>query len=61
VTLESKRALFAEAAGNNWRLVFEHDPVVAFGTAVAEGKNLALVDVVTAPLGKVPHPETVVS
>ncbi len=60
VTLESKRALFAEAAGNNWRLVFEHDPVVAFGTAVTEGKNLALVDVVTAPLGKVPHPETVV-
>lgn len=58
-TLESKRALFAEAAGNNWRLVFEHDPIVAFGTVTMEGKNIALSDVVTAPLGRVPHRQPV--
>lgn len=53
-TLESKRALVSEAADKNWRFVFEHDPVVAFGTVRREGKDVSLVDVVTAPLGKVP-------
>jgi glyoxylase-like metal-dependent hydrolase (beta-lactamase superfamily II) len=53
-TLESKRALVNEAADRNWRFVFEHDPTVAFGTVKREGKDIALSDVVTAPLGKVP-------
>ncbi len=53
-TLESKRGLVAEAADGNWRFVFEHDPVVAFGRVVREGRDVALADVVTAPLGKVP-------
>jgi glyoxylase-like metal-dependent hydrolase (beta-lactamase superfamily II) len=53
-TLESKRALLNEAADRNWRFVFEHDPTVAFGTVRREGKDVSLVDVVTAPLGKVP-------
>ena len=53
-TLESKRALVNEAADKNWRFVFEHDPLVAFGTVRREGKDVALSDVVTAPLGKVP-------
>jgi glyoxylase-like metal-dependent hydrolase (beta-lactamase superfamily II) len=53
-TLESKRALVKEAAERSWRFVFEHDPVVALGTVVREGKEVALADVVTAPLGKVP-------
>ena len=53
-TLESKRALVKEAADGNWRFVFEHDPVVAFGTVRREGKDVSLADVVTAPLGKVP-------
>jgi hypothetical protein len=53
-TLESKRALLNEAADRNWRFVFEHDPTVAFGRVRREGKDVALADVVTAPLGKVP-------
>lgn len=47
-TLESKRALMARAAAENWRLVFEHDPTVASGVVVQEGKQVALRDVVTA-------------
>ena len=31
VTLESKRALVKQARAENWLLVFEHDPVVAWG------------------------------
>jgi glyoxylase-like metal-dependent hydrolase (beta-lactamase superfamily II) len=31
VTLESKRALLAAARADDWLLVFEHDPVVAWG------------------------------
>jgi glyoxylase-like metal-dependent hydrolase (beta-lactamase superfamily II) len=31
VTLESKRALWSRARADNWLLVFEHDPVVAWG------------------------------
>jgi glyoxylase-like metal-dependent hydrolase (beta-lactamase superfamily II) len=31
VTLESKRALVKQARQENWLLVFEHDPVVAWG------------------------------
>jgi glyoxylase-like metal-dependent hydrolase (beta-lactamase superfamily II) len=58
-TLESKRALLKDAADGNWRFVFEHDPVVAFGTVRREGKDIALADVVTAPLGKVPSASNV--
>lgn len=53
-TMESKRALLTDAARGNWRFVFEHDPTVAFGTVRQEGKDVALVDVVTAPPGRVP-------
>ena len=59
-TLESKRALVNEAADRNWRFVFEHDPTVAFGTVKREGKDVALMDVVTAPLGRVPSPTPMV-
>ena len=45
-TLESKRALLRDAAAGGWRLVFEHDPVVAWGVAAAEGKGVGLRDVV---------------
>ena len=45
-TLESKRALLRDAVDGGWRLVFEHDPAVATGVPVAEGKGVALRDVV---------------
>jgi glyoxylase-like metal-dependent hydrolase (beta-lactamase superfamily II) len=45
-TLESKRALLRDAVAGAWRLVFEHDPAVASGIAVAEGKGVTLGDVV---------------
>ena len=47
-TLESKRSLVAEAAAEGWRLVFEHDPAIASGVVVQDGKHAALRDVVTA-------------
>jgi glyoxylase-like metal-dependent hydrolase (beta-lactamase superfamily II) len=47
-TLESKRALLRDAVAGGWRLVFEHDPVVAWGVPVAEGKGVVLRDVVRA-------------
>jgi glyoxylase-like metal-dependent hydrolase (beta-lactamase superfamily II) len=59
-TLESKRAIVQEAVDKHWRFVFEHDPVVAFGRVVREGKEVALADVVTAPLGKLPSVPTTV-
>ena len=43
-TLESKRALLRDAAAGGWRLVFEHDPAIASGVLVPEGKGFALVD-----------------
>ena len=48
-TLESKRRLLDDAVRGGWRLVFEHDPAVAWGVPVAEGKGLALRDIVEAP------------
>jgi hypothetical protein len=45
-TLESKRSLLRDAVGGGWRLVFEHDPAVASGVAVADGKGVALRDMV---------------
>lgn len=48
-SLESKRRLLDDAVRGGWRLVFEHDPTVASGVPVAEGKGLALRDVIEAP------------
>jgi glyoxylase-like metal-dependent hydrolase (beta-lactamase superfamily II) len=48
-TLESKRRLLDDAVRGGWRLVFEHDPTVAWGVPVTEGKGLALRDIVEAP------------
>jgi len=42
VTLESKRALLAEALGGDWLLVFEHDAHVGFGRAAHDGKSYGL-------------------
>jgi glyoxylase-like metal-dependent hydrolase (beta-lactamase superfamily II) len=41
VTLESKRALWAEAASEAWTMVFEHDSINAFGRIVPDGKGYA--------------------
>jgi len=46
VTLESKRALYNRAEAEGWRLIFEHDPVVAAGRLVREEKGFGLVEVV---------------
>ena len=48
-TLESKRGLLAEAVAGGWRLIFEHDPRVAMGTPVQEGKALTLRDLTPTP------------
>ena len=48
-TLESKRALLAEAVAGGWRLIFEHDPKVAMGTPEQEGKAVVLRDITPAP------------
>ena len=48
-TLESKRAILNEAIAGGWRLIFEHDPRVAMGTPVREGKTVVLRDLTTAP------------
>jgi glyoxylase-like metal-dependent hydrolase (beta-lactamase superfamily II) len=45
-TLESKRALYRDAVAGGWRIIFEHDPEVAMGRLVAEGKGVGLTDVV---------------
>jgi glyoxylase-like metal-dependent hydrolase (beta-lactamase superfamily II) len=41
VTLESKRALLSRAEADGWLLVFEHDPVVALGRVVRDGRSFA--------------------
>jgi len=41
-TLESKRSVLREAALEGWRLVFEHDPVVAWGRLVRRGATTEL-------------------
>ena len=48
-TLESKRAFLDEATRGGWKLVFEHDPAVAAGRPVREGKDTVLQDVIAAP------------
>ena len=39
VTLESKRALWAEASREAWTMVFEHDAEHAFARIVEDGKG----------------------
>lgn len=41
-TLESKRALLAEALAGDWELVFEHDAKVGFGRVAWDGKGYSL-------------------
>jgi glyoxylase-like metal-dependent hydrolase (beta-lactamase superfamily II) len=43
VTLETKRRILRTSAEEDWLLVFEHDPRVAWGTVSAEGKHYRLV------------------
>ncbi|HUF36029.1 MAG TPA: MBL fold metallo-hydrolase [Gemmatimonadales bacterium] len=54
-TLESKRRLLRDAVEGAWRIVFEHDPRIASGVAVAEGKGLGLHDVMEAPVAAPPR------
>ncbi len=42
VTLESKRELLRRATDRRWLLVSNHDPVTAWGYAVADGKGVGL-------------------
>jgi glyoxylase-like metal-dependent hydrolase (beta-lactamase superfamily II) len=49
-TLESKRRLLDDAVRGGWRIVFEHDPGIASGIPVAEGRGLVLRDVLDAPV-----------
>jgi glyoxylase-like metal-dependent hydrolase (beta-lactamase superfamily II) len=49
-TLESKRRLLDDAVKGGWRIVFEHDPGIASGIPVAEGKGIVLRDVLDAPV-----------
>ena len=44
VTLESKRALLAEALRDDWLLIFEHDAVTGFGRVAHDGKGYRLAD-----------------
>ncbi len=39
VTLESKRALLADAARDQWLLMFEHDASIPWGRVAADGKG----------------------
>jgi glyoxylase-like metal-dependent hydrolase (beta-lactamase superfamily II) len=48
-TLESKRAFVDEAVRDGWKLVFEHDPAVAVGRLVREGKDVVLRETIAAP------------
>jgi len=50
-TLESKRRLLADAVAGGWWFIFEHDPAVAMGRVVAEGKGVALAETRAAPAG----------
>lgn len=44
VTLESKRALLAEAVREEWLLMFEHDAQVGFGRVAHDGKGYRLAE-----------------
>lgn len=47
-TLETKRSLLADAIRGGWRFIFEHDPMVAMGRVVEDGKGPGLAEVVAA-------------
>ncbi len=49
VTLESKRALLADAVREDWLLVFEHDAHVGFGRAMHDGKAYRLQETEARP------------
>ncbi len=51
-TLESKRRLLQDAVAGGWRLIFEHDPAIAWGIPVGEGKGVELS--ATMPAGTMP-------
>ncbi len=55
-TLESKRALLAEAVAQGWWFIFEHDAHTAMGRVVAEGKGAGLLEVVGGAVDQTPHP-----
>ncbi|GJG88498.1 MBL fold metallo-hydrolase [Gemmatimonadetes bacterium T265] len=42
VTLETKRALLARAADEQWLVVFEHDPAVGWGRVAHDGRSYVL-------------------
>jgi glyoxylase-like metal-dependent hydrolase (beta-lactamase superfamily II) len=44
VTLESTRALLADALRHDWLLIFEHDATVGFGRAMHDGKSYRLAE-----------------
>ena len=44
VTLESKRALLADALRDDWLLIFEHDATVGFGRVMHDGKSYRLAE-----------------
>ena len=44
VTLESKRALLAEAVRDDWQVAFEHDAHVGFGRVAHDGKAYRLAE-----------------
>lgn len=44
VTLESKRALLAEALAGDWLVVFEHDAHTGFGRVAHDGKGYRLAE-----------------
>lgn len=44
VTLESKRALLAEALRDDWLLIFEHDAATGFGRIAHDGKGYRLAE-----------------
>ena len=47
-TLESKRAFLADAVAGGWLMIFEHDPLVAMGRPVREGKGIQLREITAA-------------
>jgi len=48
-TLESKRALLADAAAGGWLLVFEHDPAIARARVERAGRDVVLIEPAPAP------------
>jgi glyoxylase-like metal-dependent hydrolase (beta-lactamase superfamily II) len=42
VSLETKRRIFRQAEDENWLMIFEHDPLVAWGRIAFDGKSYQL-------------------